>query len=515
MSRFRVLLDWLEDTSDWLSPIVVKEVRQAVRGREFYSSFAGSLLVGLAVAFSGAADALTGSGTSGRWTFAALMGCLTLLGLAVVPLGAFSALRNELLDQTQELITLTALSPRRVVIGKLLAQGVKLATLFAGLAPFIAMSFLLGGIDFGTILVSLPVLFMWSMWAGAACLFLASLFRTRAMSGAVFGGAGVVLFLLLVVLGLPRLLFLVMTRGGVAGGVSVLGVVPGSQSWWVMAIATTGCLMTMTNLVLLAENRLSLPAENRVTALRVGFFAQLLLIAAWTLSFVDEPAAVRSTAARALGVLGGLHLAGVAMFTVTEDLVVSRRVLVRMTAGSPWRRLLAMFRPGGGRGAIYVLAQMGLFLSAAWLLRPTWEGFRWFLAVCGYICFFTGLPAAAFRLMRPAGAASFQIRVAVLVLLSIAMTLPDILYYVLWQPAVFNLEYAGRHLFNPIRTLANWRLVQTTHGFAIPALLGLTGLLAYFALIHQGMRMTAQPAPGDPHSSTAAAVEPGSANISY
>ena len=60
------------------------------------------------------------------------MGCLAFLGLVVVPLGAFSALRNERLEQTLELITLTALSPRRVVIGKLLAQGVKLATLFAG-----------------------------------------------------------------------------------------------------------------------------------------------------------------------------------------------------------------------------------------------------------------------------------------------------------------------------------------------------------------------------------------------
>ena len=87
------------------------------------------------------------------------------------------------MEQTLELITLTALSPRRVVIGKLLAQGVKLGTLFAAMAPFIAMSFLLGGIDFVTILVSLLVLFMWSLWASAACLFLSSLLKSRAMSG--------------------------------------------------------------------------------------------------------------------------------------------------------------------------------------------------------------------------------------------------------------------------------------------------------------------------------------------
>ena len=171
MSRPQALLAWLEDTSDWLSPLVVKEVRQVVRGREFNYSFGGALAAGLAVAFFGAADALTGSGTSGRWTFYALMGCMAFLGLGVVPLGAFSALRNERMEQTLELITLTALSPRRVVIGKLLAQSVKLATLFAAMAPFLAMSFLLGGIDFVTILLSLAVVFMWSLWACAVCLF--------------------------------------------------------------------------------------------------------------------------------------------------------------------------------------------------------------------------------------------------------------------------------------------------------------------------------------------------------
>src|SRR3970282_2044272 len=121
--------------------------------------------------------------------------CLTVLGLAIVPLGAFSALRNERLEQTLELITLTALSPRRVVIGKLLAQGVKLATLFAAMAPFIAMSFLLGGIDFVTIQVSLLMLFVWSLWACALCLFLSTLLKSRAMSGLVFGAVGIGLFL--------------------------------------------------------------------------------------------------------------------------------------------------------------------------------------------------------------------------------------------------------------------------------------------------------------------------------
>ena len=144
MSRSQALVDWLERASDRVSPIVVKEVRQLARGREFHYAFNIALLVGLTVAFFAAADALTGNGTSGGWTFTALTLALGLLGLVVVPLGAYTALRSERQEQTLELITLTALSPRRVVIGKLLAQGVKLTTLFAGLAPFIAMSFIKG-----------------------------------------------------------------------------------------------------------------------------------------------------------------------------------------------------------------------------------------------------------------------------------------------------------------------------------------------------------------------------------
>ena len=48
MSRFDRLLDWLERKSDLLSPIVVKEVRQIVRGREFTYSFGASLVAPLA-----------------------------------------------------------------------------------------------------------------------------------------------------------------------------------------------------------------------------------------------------------------------------------------------------------------------------------------------------------------------------------------------------------------------------------------------------------------------------------
>ena len=173
----------------------------------------------------------------------------------------------------------------------------------------------------------------------------------------------------------------------------------------------------MANLVLLAENRLSLPTENRVTPLRVGFLAQFLLIAAWALSFINEPASVRSNALQALGVIGGLHLALVAMFTVTEDLVAPAPraaahegpVAVAPAARdvSSRRRPRRHLRAGADGAA----PRDGVAASTR-----SWPNVRWFLAVCGYICFFTGVPAVAFRLIWPGARTPFQLRVAVLLL---------------------------------------------------------------------------------------------------
>jgi hypothetical protein len=505
-------LRWLEDKSDWLSPLVVKEVRQVVRGREFNVAFSGCLMAGLAVAFLGAADALSGSSIAGRWTFIALISCLGFLGLAVVPLGAFNALRNERVEHTLELITLTALSARRVIVGKLLAQAVKLATLFAAMAPFIAMSFLLGGIDFLTILVSLVVLFLLSVWASALCLFLSTTFKSRAMSGLVFGAVGIMLFFLMA---LGRSLFVAASRGvpifffgAFTGGV-------GTTFWWLAAIGTTVWLVSLVNLILLAENRLSLPTEDSVTPLRVGFLVQFLLIVAWTMVYLNELPRLKSMAFDALTVLGIVHMAVVAVFAVTEELAIPRRVRSRMTSPSRWRWLLATFGPGGGRGAAYLLAQMVLLIGAVTLFKPAADRLRWLLAACGYICFFTGIPALAFRVLTPRRVTPLRLRVSVLIMVAVAMAVPDILHYVLWRPDILDVSYAARHLVNPFRTLANWRIVEAKGWLAMPFVIGLAGLMAQLALVRLGARASGETMPIASPRPAPAAGEPGRGDVLY
>ncbi len=480
-------LGWLDNVSDRLSPIVVKEVRQMVRGREFNYSFGLSLVVGLVVAFIGGAEALNGSPASGAWIFGSLMTCLSLIGIAVVPLGTFNALRNERAEQTLDLVTLTALSARRIVVGKLLAQSVKLVTLFAALSPFIAMSFLLGGIDFITILTSLATLFIWSLWACALCLFLSAASKSRAMSGVIFAGVVFVFFLVFV---LGRSAYYALRYGLFYGGTAVTyGSSTGSEFWWMLAISSAFCLTTLANLVLLAENRLSLPTEDRTTALRVGFFVQFLVIVAVAATHAGPLGTTTETNA-IMGVIGGLHLALVATFAVTEDLALSRRVLQQNKSSAGWRRLLVMFRPGGGRGAAYVLAQMALLLAISLAFAPTPEQFRWLLAICSYICFFTGVLTCLVRLLAPARARAAYLRVGVFLFIPVTRLFADLFSY-LWTPTSFfdAAAYSVYHVLDPFRTLASWPIVEKNGWHFMVLGLGLIGLVSYLVLIQMGRRM--------------------------
>jgi hypothetical protein len=489
------LLARIDDWSDRLSPIVVKEIRQMVRGREFNYALGISLLAGLIVAFFGLADALVSAGTSGSSVFTALMGCLALVGLIVVPLGTFNALRSERVEQTLDLITQTTLTARRIVTGKLMTQAVKLIVLFSGLAPFIAMSFLLGGIDMRTILVSLAGLFVFSLWVCSVCLFMSAASNSRAMSVVLFVGLAIGAIYLV---GIGSTMIF-----------SLLGLIPvpaptlPGMSWF-LAATVLFCLVSMGNFLLLAENRLASALEDRSTALRIGFLVQFLLILVYALApALTSPAPAvtgtfvggyttfvggYTTAASAtdnLAFWGGLHLALTAVFAVTEDLVLSRRVFqrIRKSLRRPW----AIFRPGGGRGVLWILAQMSLLLIAGLVVFSA-STFSALVAICAYICFFTGVPTVLMRHIFKERAKTAYLRAGILLFFPIVAISADLLLYLLTPGMIFDGSFSGYHILNPFRALANWNFVQSQNWVWRPMVMGLIGLMAYLEIFRMGRR---------------------------
>ena len=470
------LLQRLDDVSDRLSPIVVKEVRQFVRSREFLASFATSLIIALLIAFFASTQSVTGSRTAGMGAFSTLTGCLVILGLAVVPIGAFTTLRNERLEQTLDLISLTTMSPRRIIIGKLETQAVKLVTFFAVMMPFVATSFLLGGIDFVTILTAMVAVFLGSMWVAAAALCASTMFRSRVMSGLLFAVMAVGVFIAF----LASRTFLTRMLLGIPPGafVTPTPVASSWSQWWTYGTLVVLCLATMANLVLLAESRLTLATQNRVSVLRVGLFLQFLLILAWVLANGLRGSIYVTQSLMALMVVGTLHLGLVAVFAVTEGLdVPNQRV-----ASPRWLRHWGMhylLGPGGGRAALYVLLQMALFVGTGAALRATMGELRLMLSICGTICLLTGIPALLVHRFSTAGLGALHARAMVLFSIMLSLILPDFLYYVFWRPEVFTLNFEGRHLFSPVLPLFNWDTVQSNGWEMMPLIWAGIGVCSY------------------------------------
>jgi len=115
------------------------------------------------------------------------------------------------------------------------------------------------------------------------------------------------------------------------------------------------------------------------------------------------------------------------------------------------------------------------------------------VAACGYICLFTGVPAMLLRVVRPR-IRTFYVRVAILVFLSASLVLPDVFYYIVAPTESFSLLYSSRHLLNPLRTIANWRIVETQGMYLMPVIMGVMGVLTYARLMAMNYR-TSRTAP--------------------
>jgi len=140
---------------DRMNPIVVKEVRQAVRGR----NLTATLNVFLAVQLLIMASFLFGSDVddldTGRMAFGTLSFVLTITCTVVMPTQAAGRFSAERRTPEMDMILTTSLTARRVLWGKINAVLLTVTMIFAAFLPFLALTYLLRGIDLPTIFFAL------------------------------------------------------------------------------------------------------------------------------------------------------------------------------------------------------------------------------------------------------------------------------------------------------------------------------------------------------------------------
>ena len=143
----------LERGGDWLNPILVKESRQALKSRQFLICF--GLVLGFGWGWSLLGIAILSPGVhyipGGAMMLSGYVTILAVPVLVIVPFTAFRSLASEVEDGTFELLSITALSARQIVTGKLGSAAIQLLIYFSALSPCIAFTYLLRGVDIVTI----------------------------------------------------------------------------------------------------------------------------------------------------------------------------------------------------------------------------------------------------------------------------------------------------------------------------------------------------------------------------
>ena len=172
---------WLERGSEWLNPILVKEARQALKSRQFVATFSLLLLFGWAWSFLGVALLSPGVyfAPGGRVMLTGYLLILLVPMIIVVPFSAFRSLAAEREDGTFELLSITSLTARQIVTGKLGSAMVQMIVYYSALAPCIAFTYLLRGIDILTIMLLLFYTFVLSVLLSSVGLLVATVSRSR------------------------------------------------------------------------------------------------------------------------------------------------------------------------------------------------------------------------------------------------------------------------------------------------------------------------------------------------
>ena len=356
-SRWQRLDELFERLGEYVNPILVKETRQALKSRQFTITFSVVLALGwmctiFITAFLGPMVHVRPSGTD---VFIWFYGILLLPMVLIVPFFAFRSLIAENEDNTYDLLSITTLSPRQIISGKLGSSLIQIVVYMSALAPCLAFTYLLRGIDVLMIGVILLYTFCGSLGLCVLCLFLATVTRDK---------FGQLILSVVVILGLAFVFFMSIALIGnllfSSGGREL------NDEWfWIgTAAMLTFYLANFALVYLAAAARLTFPSENRSTALRVAMVVEYLCIVAW-MSFVwIDGGGDREFLCGFLAFAAAFWYAmGVLM---TGELpIFSRRVMRGLPQSFLGRILFTWFNPGPGTGYGFAVVS---FLSAVVLV---------------------------------------------------------------------------------------------------------------------------------------------------
>jgi hypothetical protein len=433
----------LERLGDLPNPIVVKELRQAVRSKFIVGVLLFFLLVQVSylgislVVWSNEGRLDAADFEAGRLAFGVIQGIMLATCMLFIPAYTGVRLAAERSDVNVDLLFITTLRPRAIISGKLLAALVLTVLIFSSCAPFMTFTYLLRGIDVPSILWVLGIDF-----AGVALAVQLAIFLAVASPNRVFK----------VILGLLGLIGLVFAVWGVmAGSLALLEVgaatMLDSPNFWPIAEVIAATALTLFGLLFTWSVGLVTPrSANR------AWGGRLFVVAVWLgtgvvfgAANVQVPEAHGGPLFGWLYFMTGLFSLGL-MIEVNEPEQWGPRV-ARTIPRRWWLRGPAfLFYSGAAGGIMFAVLMICLtgLVALVWRevapsLAGRWKGGRWefpvhlkAIALIGIYTYCYALTAVLVRRVSPFKIPAAYTWIVLLILLALGSTVPYLTSFLLF-----------------------------------------------------------------------------------
>jgi hypothetical protein len=248
-----------------LNPVVVKELRQAVRSW----AITGMLLIFLIIMFIATIVFFVSRGFEvsmgsllGRDLGMFYTGCLIFFCLVLVPLYISVRLATERQGANLDLLYITTLPPGQIIRGKMYT-GIYIAFLLScATLPFIVLTTLLRGVDLPSIALVMAGLAVVTVVVLQLSIFVACLPAGKGMKGLLCAGAGFGAVFLAI--GCIAAASEILQEGAMR--------VIGSKGFWsILSIMLIGLLMELIGVYMLAVALVTPPNANRAKPVRIFF----------------------------------------------------------------------------------------------------------------------------------------------------------------------------------------------------------------------------------------------------
>lgn len=393
-----------ERLGDRFNPIVVKEVRQALKSRQFVLTFLLLLLAAWAGSIFGVSylGESIDYGSSAVTFYAGFFFALCAATLVIVPFSTFRSIVEERSETTLELLQITALSPKQIVRGKTFSAMVQVLVYYSAIAPFIAFTALLPGFDIVHVTFSMVMLLITALCFCAIALAIGAQARHT-----TFQAVSSLFVIGLAVAGM-------MTFFGFMTAASINIRFDESDTWWALALVVFLGLSTGYICEQAAIAQLTFDSDNRSTGIRLATGTQWLVCWIGLLAFliVKQQGPMNSNGLTTILTLTAVQITAAGLLFVGAPDSLSRRVSRGLPRSRAMRMLWAPFLPGATRGLLHALLSLVLLAFFVMVIFPELtmsrilddqQATRYSLALAAYSLIYLGAGTFLGRLLRRMG----------------------------------------------------------------------------------------------------------------